>query len=185
MYEYQRWLGQKETKPVWGVPQWFYDADSFWSRWATEQEAVVLALLRINHGAMGIVGWLFPTSPGVEKATTALATVLARADVTRLLVDGTGQRLKPMGSGAADLDVAAWVAGDEVLVVVVWPQYAHGEGGTIQLPTGGRNITHLETAFGEGWYTHGAKSGVKTSTLEKRGFAPLEVSMLKATLGGY
>ncbi|OAF98798.1 uncharacterized protein CC84DRAFT_1158411 [Paraphaeosphaeria sporulosa] len=179
MYQYQRWLGQKETKPVWGVPQWFYDADSFWSRWATREEAVVLALLRINHGAMGIVGWLFPTSPEVESATTDLAKVLARDDVTRLLVDCTGQRVMPEPPlEDSNLDVAAWVGGDEILVVIVWPQYEPGDGAILKLPTGGKRVTDWEVLYGAKWMANGR-------TISKEGTASLEVSILKGRIRGY
>ncbi|KAF2437565.1 hypothetical protein P171DRAFT_178827 [Karstenula rhodostoma CBS 690.94] len=178
MYQYQRWLGKKETKPVWGVPQWFYDADSFWGRWATREEAIVLALLRINHGAMGIVGWLFPTSPEVESATTDLAKVLAREDVARLLVDGTGLHVTPTApEEGSSLDVAAWVRGDEILAVIVWPEYEVGGGAALELPTGGRSVTGLEVLFGAEWTADG-------TTISKDGTASLEVSILKGKIGG-
>lgn len=179
MYQYQQWLGQKETKPVWGVPQWFYDADSFWSRWATRQEAVVLALLRTNHGAMGIVGWIFPTSPEVESVTTDLAKALAREDVTRLLVDGTGQHVTPNPSGQSpSLDVAAWVSGSEILVIIVWPQYEPGGGAILELPTGERSVTDLEVLYGAQWTADGG-------TISKEGTVALEVSILKGKISGY
>ncbi|KAJ4352209.1 uncharacterized protein N0V89_007556 [Didymosphaeria variabile] len=183
MYQYQRWIGQKETKPVWGVPQWFYDEDSFWSRWATRQEAIVLALLRINHGAMGIVGWIFPTSPEVESATTDLAKVLAREDVTRLLMDGTGKRVQPFNNEEnhedSSYDIAAWVSGDEALVIAVWPKYTIPDEAVIMLPTGGRNVTGVEELFGDADWSWNGNSVATNGTI------PLQVSMLKASLGGH
>ncbi|KAL5435305.1 hypothetical protein PMIN07_006607 [Paraphaeosphaeria minitans] len=179
MYQYQHWLGHKETKPIWGVPQWFYDADSLWSRWATRDEAVVLALLRINHGAMGIVGWLFPTSPEVESATTDLAKVLAREDVTRLLVDGTGQHVAASPPGKSpSLDVAAWITGDEILVIIVWPQYELGGGAVLELPTEGKSVTEWEVLYGAEWIAYGG-------TISKKGTASLEVSILKGKIREY
>lgn len=177
-YDFQRWIGQKETKPVWGVPQWFYDKDSFWTGWATREEALVMALLRVNHGAKGIVGWLFPTSPVVEQATTEMAKVFEREDITRLLVEGRRQRLEISDGNEKDLDVAAWVEGDEVLIVIVWPKYGLGGGGSIRLPTGGKSISNLEVLFGAAW------SG-KGDVVSKESVGSLEVSILKATLGGY
>lgn len=179
MYEYQRWIGQKERKPVWGVPQWFYDADSFWSRWATHDEAVVLALLRVNHGAMGIVGWIFPTAPPVENATTDLARVLAREDVKALFVDGAGQHVTPGAQGeGTNLDVVAWVSGKGILVVVVWPQYENGSGAVLELPTGGQTVTDWEVLYGAAWDADGG-------AISKGETAPLEVSILKGRIGGY
>ncbi|KAF1968866.1 hypothetical protein BU23DRAFT_540385 [Bimuria novae-zelandiae CBS 107.79] len=176
-YQFQRWIGQKETKPVWGVPQWFYDADSFWSRWATKEEAVVMALLRVNHGAMGVVGWIFPTSPEIQAATTEMAGVLTSEDVTRLLTEGTGKHLTP-SYGADDIDAAAWVWEDEILVIAIWPKYTSGGRVCIPLPTEGKDVSDIEVLLGVAWSADGG-------TLCREEIQPLEVSVLRAKIGGY
>ena len=178
-YSFQRWLGQKETKPVWGVPQWFYDAESFWERWATGDEAIVMALLRINHGAMGMVGWLFPTSPEVETATTEMGRVLARKDVKELLVEGTGRHVEVSGT-AGQLDVTAWVAGDAVLVILVWPENKSAGDACFEIPTGGGKVTGLEVLLGADW-----SGGREGNVLCKGEIAPLEFSIVKIESAGY
>lgn len=175
-YTFQKWLGHPATKPVWGVPQWFFDANSFWSRWATADEAIVMGLLRVTHGAMGVTGWLFPTSPEVESATTEMARVLTREDVSTLLVDGPGLRLDTSVGNGTELDVAAWVGESEMLVIVVWARYVSGNGASIVLPTGGRNISGVDTLLGAVWEVRGDSIWREKTT-------PLEYSVLKAKLG--
>lgn len=178
-YTYQNWIGQGATKPVWGVPQWFYDQDSFWERWATGREAVVMALLRINHGGRGVVGWLFPTSVEVERATTEMGRVLGREDVKILLVDGREERVEVSGE-AEELDVAAWVGDGEVLIIVVWPERKSGGDACFEIPTGGGSVKSVEVLLGEDW--SGNREG---NVLCKDEVAPLEFSILKIETGGY
>ncbi|KAF2677327.1 hypothetical protein K458DRAFT_481402 [Lentithecium fluviatile CBS 122367] len=131
LYQYQDWLPPsanpwraKVKKPVWGVPQAFYDADSFWSRWPTAKEEAVMGLLRVNHGAMGIVAWIYPTSPEIEDVTSQLATLLTRPDITDLLL--TAPRKTGHTSGAPPpagpetvIETAAWYGEDEILVIIL------------------------------------------------------------------
>lgn len=172
MYAYQQWTNSLFQKPVWGVPQWFYDADSFWERWATGQEALVMALLRINHGAMGVVAWLYPTSTEIENSTTELAKVLEREDITELLVAAKRQRV--VSPAEPLLDASIWVGDTEVLISIVWQANRAGNSSLLELPV---RIDSVETLLGaEGW------SVGQNRTLRKEEKLPFEVSVLKARI---
>lgn len=171
MYAFQRWSGLPGTKAVWGVPQWFFDAESFWSRWATGREAVAMALLRINHGARGTVGWIFPTSPEIESATTEMGRVFKRADVAGLVARGFGEKVV-VTEGEGELDAAAWVGGKEVLVVAVWPKDVLGGKTCFAIPGGDVGVGEVEVLLGEEWVKEG-------NAVCKEGLEALEYSVLK------
>ncbi|KAI4104472.1 MAG: hypothetical protein L6R37_003215 [Teloschistes peruensis] len=59
-------------KTFWAVPQAF-PAQDFWLRAPTADEVIAMTLLAINHGARGIVGWQFPTTPEIQAVTTLFA----------------------------------------------------------------------------------------------------------------
>jgi hypothetical protein len=138
-----------------------------------------MALLRINHGGRGVVGWLFPTSVEVEKATTEMGRVLGRGDVKNSLVDGKEGRVEVSG-GAEGLDVQAWVGDGEVLVILVWPERKAGGDACFEIPTGGEDVKSVEVLLGEDWA--GNRDG---NILCKDELAPLEFSILKVETGGY
>ncbi|KAL8659117.1 MAG: hypothetical protein Q9202_007270 [Teloschistes flavicans] len=59
-------------KTFWAVPQAF-PAQDFWLRAPTGDEVIAMTLLAINHGARGIVGWLFPTTSEIQAITSLFA----------------------------------------------------------------------------------------------------------------
>lgn len=64
--EYQEYLNLPQ-KPQWGVPQAFGN-ETFWARYPTPEEEVVMNMLFVNHGAKGIAMWAYPTEPGLRKS---------------------------------------------------------------------------------------------------------------------
>ncbi|PWY86781.1 hypothetical protein BO70DRAFT_427783 [Aspergillus heteromorphus CBS 117.55] len=75
-------------KTHWGAPQAFGN-ETFWTRYPTPEEEVVMVMLSVNHGAMGIVMWDFPTSEGIKEVTGELSRVVAGdGEVVGLLLDG-------------------------------------------------------------------------------------------------
>jgi hypothetical protein len=186
LYGYQDWINiptQSVRKPVWGVPQAFFDAGSFWSRWPTAEEEAVMALLRVVHGAMGIVAWLYPTSEELEKVTAQLATVLTRQDVTDLLISGKWERLQfSASSGEVEkvLEGAVWSEGDDMLVIILHLRSGSlvGEGVSAALPA--RVEEGWKVLYGfAGWKQHGDTNALYTEEL-----GPLSVSILKARIKG-
>lgn len=130
-----------------------------------------MALLRINHGARGTVGWIFPTSPEIESATTEMGRVFKRADVAGLVARGFGEKVV-VTEGEGELDAAAWVGGKEVLVVAVWPKDVLGGKTCFAIPGGDVGVGEVEVLLGEEWVKEG-------NAVCKEGLEALEYSVLK------
>lgn len=120
LYEYQSWLAQSPSKPVWAVPQSFY-GEGYWDRYPTIDETWVMNSLALNHGAKGVMLWIFPSLDDLNDANSQQAKVVT-VDPVRGFLTGSNpvsihvpnQRL---------LDVAYWLVGSQVLVSVVNLQY--------------------------------------------------------------
>ena len=76
-------LGSAKTQ--WYAPQAFGN-ETFWARYPSAAEEAAMTLLAVNHGAMGIVMWNYPTSADLADLTSRLAAVLTRPDVTGFLL---------------------------------------------------------------------------------------------------
>jgi hypothetical protein len=183
-YQFQTWLQTSSsrtpgyTKPIWGVPQAFWDPGSFWSRWPSGDEEVVMAMLRVNHGAKGIVAWIYPTSEELEGATSRLAGVLTGERVMRYTIGSAG-RVGGVRVGGVDeelVDVSVWVGKESVLVSVVYVGYGSYEGEVrVEMPEGVAVEDMATMLLGpEGWKSDG--SGM---VVTKAGLGPLEVGILE------
>jgi hypothetical protein len=132
---YQRWLsnaplgtpsmdpgrGAGGPKAFWLVPQVFGGSE-YWERPPTVEEEVVMVWLGINHGAKGVVGWLFPTTPELEGVMSALAKLVSSEEVTELLL-GDNPRALDMAvesENDVDVDVGAWIVGHTMLLSIVY-----------------------------------------------------------------
>ncbi|KAF2014019.1 hypothetical protein BU24DRAFT_314236, partial [Aaosphaeria arxii CBS 175.79] len=134
LYAFQGWLKQSgghepQTKPIWGVPQAFFDEGSFWTRWPTGREELVMAMLRVVHGAKGIVAWIYPTSGEIEDATAGLARVFdgggggkGEEDVAAFVL-GAKRTMLVVEGGDGLVDAAAWIKGSVALVAYVHMSY--------------------------------------------------------------
>ncbi|KAF2247709.1 hypothetical protein BU26DRAFT_460064 [Trematosphaeria pertusa] len=177
MYAYQEWIGNVYRKPVWGVPQGFFDANSFWSRWPTREEEAVMGLLRVNHGAKGIVAWIYPTSAEVESVTSELATVIGAQDVTAFLLGAERMPLETSG-GDGLIDAAAWVSGAEILVIAVYQGSAAVNGtAEIKMPKAVENVEPL-------WGSGGWMISAEGESLVKVELEGLDASIMKAKAVG-
>jgi hypothetical protein len=171
---YQEWIGTKAKKPTWGVPQAFYDRGSFWGRFPTREEEAIMGILRLNHGAKGIVAWIYPTSEDIEDVTSELARVLASEDVTRFTLGAKRSNLATVGGGGL-VDATAWVLDDEVLLSYAYVGY-EGYTGSVKIELPVRiigEISHL-WGSGEGW-----QAGSSGTTITKEGYSGLEVGIAK------
>ena len=151
LYAYQDWIGSKFKKPVWGVPQNFFDGvDDYWKRFPTANETAVMGILRIMHGAKGVVAWIYPTSDEIEAVTTGLAELFASEQITKFTLGGEAMDVMVSGDEGW-LDVVAWVVSgtegvngsetvqSEVLLAYVNPRNASiGVTVEIRFPTSGR-----------------------------------------------
>ncbi|KAF2261416.1 hypothetical protein CC78DRAFT_521863 [Lojkania enalia] len=147
LYLYQEWLGWRAKKPVWGVPQAFYDAGSFWQRFPSKLEEAVMGILRMNHGAKGIVAWIYPTSRDIEDVTSSLAQIVTSEKVTKFTLGAELMRPSVVG-GDGLVDVSAWLLNEEALVSVVHMAYEATRNNTeIRFP--GKNVLLGETLWPE------------------------------------
>jgi len=173
---YQEWLRFDAKKPIWGVPQSFFDRGSFWQRFPTAEEEAVMGVLRLNHGVKGIVAWIFPTEESLKEITSSLATVLASDEVVRFTLGAPRMGLQVRG-GNGLVDATGWIADGCVLVSIVYLGYEDLDGEVeVSLPQD-RKPAAVEKAFlGTGGWTSGEKG------LKKDGLKSLEISILKIAL---
>ncbi|RDW82700.1 hypothetical protein BP6252_03812 [Coleophoma cylindrospora] len=166
--EYQEILGLAQ-KPQWGVPQAFGN-ETFWSRYPTPEEEIVMNMLFINHGAKGIAMWDYPTEAGIANTTGALSRVLTKPAITSFLLGSFVQAL-PV-AGEERIDVASWTVGSQMLVSVVSKDYvpAPSANVTIAMPAGVKATGLSELLWGSGWVVAGGM-------LYKTGVEALEVDM--------
>lgn len=179
LQRYQEWIGNKAKKPTWGVPQAFYDRGSFWGRFPTREEEAVMGILRMNHGAKGIVAWIYPTSEDIEEVTGELARVVTSKEVTRFTLGAKRvEGLKIVG-GEGLVDATAWVIQDAILLSVVHVGYEESEKSVeIVLPVGVEGPVEKLWASGESW-----DLGSAGMSVTKSGFAGLEVGIFKLKRG--
>lgn len=114
---YEEWLGYW-PKTKFHNPQSF-SGEGYWGRDPTEQEEWVMVLLAVNHGAKGMMSWVYPTSEVLARAHGRLARVLTVSPVVDFVVGGG--RPRGVNVGVEGVDVAVWKGGVEgrVLVSVV------------------------------------------------------------------
>ncbi|KAI4088776.1 MAG: hypothetical protein LQ348_004109 [Seirophora lacunosa] len=125
-------------KPLWSVPQAF-TAQDFWTRTPTGPEVVAQALLAVNHGATGILMWLYPTSADIEHWTREFALLTLGTIFDRMVLREERQAVEVVrGPGPGRVDAAAWRMKDEVLVSVValWEAETEKMEVSLRLPRG-------------------------------------------------
>ncbi|THY27280.1 hypothetical protein D6D01_04170 [Aureobasidium pullulans] len=155
----------------WAAPQAFGN-ETFWTRYPTAAEEVVMNMLSINHAAKGIVMWDFPTKAEILEVTNKLAAVLTDEKVAKFLIGAPlTQELKVAGAG--NIDAAAWTKDGEVLVSIVNLDYGNTPSNvTVTLPEGVK-VAHMEEGLwgNATWSVHGDK-------LSTNSVMGLEVSLL-------
>ncbi|KAK1676048.1 hypothetical protein BDP55DRAFT_551496 [Colletotrichum godetiae] len=119
-------LGWQKTQ--WFAPQAFGN-ETFWARYPTAEEEVVMTVLSVNHGAKGIVMWNYPATPELEGLTSKLAGVFTNEAAVGFLL-GTERTQDLAVEGAKRVDAAVWVdeAKNQVLVSVVNLSYDEIQG---------------------------------------------------------
>jgi hypothetical protein len=155
----------------WAAPQAFGN-ETFWSRYPSAAEEVVMNLLSVNHKAKGIVMWDFPTTADILNFTNRLAAVLTKEPVAGFLVGARlVQRLGVVGAG--NVDAATWVKDDEVLVSIVNLDYGDTMSNvTVSLPEDIRVTEVSRSLWGDAcWSVHGNRISVDS-------LMGLEVSLL-------
>jgi hypothetical protein len=162
-------LGWQKTH--WGAPQAFGN-ETFWTRYPTAAEEVVMNMLSVNHAAKGIVMWDFPTTAAILDVTNALAAVLTTERVTKFLINSpmVGQLEV---DGADRVDATIWDSGDSLLLSIVNLNYRNLNGSiTVHLPVGMQASAIDESLWGQ------AEWSATNKTVSTNGMLGLEVSLL-------
>ncbi|KAL3418014.1 hypothetical protein PVAG01_11024 [Phlyctema vagabunda] len=143
------WLDQPQ-KTQWGAPQAFGN-ETFWARYPTASEELVMNMISVNHNAKGIIMWNYPTEPGIIEVTGQLSKALVSKQVTGLLLGSVTLGSLPV-NGAPRLDVSAWIVGSQMLVSAVNLEYGPTSGVvTIELPAVAQSIAAVP--WGDGNWT--------------------------------
>lgn len=150
--EYQNILNLPQ-KPQWGVPQAFGNDSTFWSRYPTPEEELVMNMLFINHGAKGIAMWDYPTEPGIANITSALSKVLTSSTITSFLVGSFATALEVTGVGR--VDGASWTVGNNMLVSIVSKNYVESPAANISFALPGIANGTGKVFWGKGWTVKG------------------------------
>ncbi|KAM7204366.1 hypothetical protein V8F33_001668 [Rhypophila sp. PSN 637] len=82
--QYEKWLGLW-PKPKMHNPQSFHGQD-YWLRDPSIGETHAMALLAVNHGAKGLISWVWPASATLGRAHGDLAGIVTREPVLGLLL---------------------------------------------------------------------------------------------------
>ena len=170
-YEFDAVVGWEKVH--WGAPQAFGE-ETFWTRYPTAAEEVVMVMLSVNHGAMGIVMWDYPSSDGIERVTRELAPVVTGEVFVGFLEEGV--RKVGLVKGAGRVDVAWWVVEEgRALVSVI--NLSYGGTGKVRVGLEGVRVAGVEKVLwgGEGW-------DVKDGELVSEGLGGLEVGILEVDL---
>ncbi|CAI0647510.1 unnamed protein product [Colletotrichum noveboracense] len=98
-------LGWQKTQ--WFAPQAFGN-ETFWARYPTADEEVVMTMLSVNHGAKGIVMWNYPATDELENLTSRLSGVFTNTAAVDFLL-GTKRTQDLAVEGAKRVDATVWV----------------------------------------------------------------------------
>lgn len=122
-------------KTHWSAPQAFGN-ETFWTRYPTAAEEVVMTMLSINHAAKGIVMWDFPTTSEVLNITNKLASILTTEEIADFFL-GTPLSQTLDVQGATRVDAAAWVGKNQMLLSIINLNYGDLKGQiSIKVPDG-------------------------------------------------
>ncbi|CAL8582845.1 hypothetical protein XPA_008488 [Xanthoria parietina] len=104
-------------KPIWSVPQAFTQQD-FWTRTPSPQELVAMILLSLNHGAKGVVMWLYPTAGEIVGVASEFSKVMWAGKGLVAFLSVVQAEAVPV-SGAENVDAAMWRVGNRMMVTAI------------------------------------------------------------------
>ncbi|GAB7354129.1 hypothetical protein MBLNU459_g4692t1 [Dothideomycetes sp. NU459] len=158
-------------KTHWSAPQAFGN-ETFWTRYPTAAEEVVMTMLSINHAAKGIVMWDFPTKPDILHVTDDLAAVLTTAHLAHFFLGAPLTQTLHV-AGATRVDAAAWTHRGTLLLSIVNLNYGDLKGNvTVTLPAGVKAKAVSQTLWGDADWV------VADSKVSTAGMLGLGVSLL-------
>ncbi|KXT00838.1 hypothetical protein AC578_981 [Pseudocercospora eumusae] len=163
-------LGWQKTH--WTVPQAFGN-ETFWFRYPTAAEEIVMNAVAVNHGAKASVMWDFPTTEEILNVTNRFANVVTSGEFAEFVL-GVRMYGELEVKGAGRIDASAWVAEDKVFVIVINLNYGDQVAAgniSIRLPEGVHGKAVEKTLWGD------VKWSVDGSTISTPSLKGLETSM--------
>jgi hypothetical protein len=156
---YEGWLNLW-PKTKFHNPQSFH-GEGYWARDPTPEEEWAMVLLAVNHGAKGIISWVWPASDVLGRAHGDLAKVLTVSPVVDFVVGGDSPHKVEVGVDG--IDVAYWAMGGKMLVSVVNGGYEDvNRAVTVPLPPRVKAIASVPWGGSNGWTLDGAKVTVSS-----------------------
>ncbi|WPG99999.1 Hypothetical protein R9X50_00282300 [Acrodontium crateriforme] len=110
--DYQTWLDLPQ-KPLWAVLQAF-SGEGYWARDPTPEETWVMMVISLNHGAKGIMSWLFPSTETLNIAHAEMALVATSSEITAFLLGAEPRQIQI--PHYQSIDVAYWIKGKQALI---------------------------------------------------------------------
>ncbi|OHF00862.1 hypothetical protein CORC01_03936 [Colletotrichum orchidophilum] len=157
-------LGWQKTQ--WFAPQAF-GKETFWARYPTADEEVVMTVLAVNRGSKGIVMWNYPATAELEALTSKLAGVFTNKAAVGFLL-GTERTQDLAVEGAKRVDAAVWVDEEkkQALISVVNLNYEEIQGEIrVALPHGIEVGKVVEVLWGDVAWQMGEEGLVATEGL--------------------
>ncbi|EPE05866.1 glycoside hydrolase subgroup catalytic core [Ophiostoma piceae UAMH 11346] len=154
-----------------------FNGEGYWARDPTPDEEWAMTLVAVNHGAKGIISWVYPVASGdgLPAAHGQLAKVLTASPVVDFIVGNAAPIILKIAS-APEVDIACWKRGSELLVSIVnsgYNNYTSGGPREIALPALYTSVK--TTAWGKlEWSLSG-------STLSAQSIPALSTSLLILT----
>lgn len=165
--KYEEWLGRWPKTKIHN-PQSFH-GEGYWARDPTPEEEWAMNLLALNHGAQGVISWVYPAAEILSQAHGKLAKVITKSPVLDFVVGGD-RPPRVQASANEDVDVSFWKLGNRMLVSLVNSGYSDVNGPVeIAVP----DVASIEsTIWGNlSWSVEGGKLSVP-------GVAALETAMV-------
>ena len=170
---YQEWL-DAPRKTFWAVPQAF-GKELHWDRYPTGEEVAAMTMLSVNHGAKGVVSWVYPSQADIMNSTSQLAKALKSNEVAALLLGANPVPAEVRGANR--VDAATWTLGTRMLISIVSLE-ATGQTRDIEIALPGDAAAVVATPWGaNGWAVDGDR-------LHKRTLKALECSLILVELEG-
>lgn len=157
-------------------PQSFH-GEGYWARDPTPEEEWAMVLLAVNHGAKGMISWVWPAADVLGAAHGELAAVLTVSPVVDFVVGGDTPHAVAVDGGVPEIDVAYWVVGGKMLVSVVNGGYNDvNQTVRVSLPRKVKGIASVPWGGGNGWTLAGGKLSVPSLTALSTTLLVLDIS---------
>ncbi|TPX09846.1 uncharacterized protein E0L32_008868 [Thyridium curvatum] len=165
--KYEEWLGRWPKTKIHN-PQSFH-GEGYWARDPTPEEEWAMNLLALNHGAQGVISWVYPAAEILSQAHGKLAKVITKSPVLDFVVGGDRpHRVKV--SANEDVDVSFWKLGNRMLVSLVNSGYSDVNG-PVEIAVPDAASIEATVWGGLSWSVEGGKLSVP-------GVAALETAMV-------